>query len=137
MSSPYDDIIHLPRPSSARPRMNMAERAAQFSPFAALSGHSAAIAETARLTEARPSPDEACLQDINRLLQEAELPPRPRIRIRYFRPDARKSGGACVEHTGHIRKLLPAEQLILMQDGTRIPMNEVFSAELLEASPFG
>lgn len=130
MNTPYDDIIHLPHHSSpTRPRMSMGDRAAQFSPFAALSGHSAAIEETARFTEEMPPSDEA--QELQRLLQKAATPPRCPVNIRYFLPDSRKSGGIRAECSGCIHRLHPQEKLIIMQDGTRIPLPRIYAIRLL------
>lgn len=122
----YADIIHLPHPVSRRhPQMSMADRAAQFSPFAALNGHDAAIAEAARTTENKPLLDEAVKQEISHILQAAAESPQRRLRIVYFQADPRKSGGACLEVCGCIRKLKTEERLILMEDGTRIPVDDV------------
>lgn len=127
----YADIIHLPHPVSRRhPQMSMADRAAQFSPFAALDGHDAAIAEAARTTENKPLLDETVKQEISHMLQAAAGNPRRPLRIVYFKPDSRKSGGVCLETCACIRKLQPGDRLILMEDGTRIPVDDV-----LEASP--
>ena len=128
----YADIIHLPHPVSRRhPQMSMADRAAQFSPFAALNGHEEAIAETARITEQRPILDEMVKQEISAQLQAAaEHPCRP-LRIVYFKPDTRTSGGACIEINGCIRKLLPYERIIIMEDDTRIPVDDVLEINSL------
>ena len=104
----YDDIIHLPHHvSTAHPPMPAADRAAQFSPFAALAGHEAAIRETARLTDERAELDEnakAVLDEKLRMIQEM-LPAHPEITVTYFQPDAKKSGGAYVSVTGRVKKL--------------------------------
>lgn len=101
----YDDIINLPHyTSSKRPRMAMIDRAAQFSPFAALTGYDAAVKETARLTEDRVELDEyqkSALNDRLQIVQE-RLSDTPVISITYFVPDERKSGGAyCTENRCH------------------------------------
>lgn len=99
----YDDIIHLPHHVSARhPQMPPEERAAQFSPFAALSGHEEAIRETARLTEDCALLDEDRREELNeQLLVLREREDRePEIAVTYFRPDVRKSGGAYVTFRG-------------------------------------
>ena len=95
MKTPYDDIIDLPHHVSARhPQMSLYNRAAQFAPFAALSGHDAAIEETARLTEEQreltQGEREALSRKLNCLLQRNDSPV---VEISYFQPDARKSGG--------------------------------------------
>ena len=96
MTGPYDDIINLPHPTSAKhPRMPLSDRAAQFAPFAALSGHSAALVETARLTDQRMELDEdarAALDSKQQLLLE-RIKERPEITVTWFQPDAKKDGG--------------------------------------------
>lgn len=128
----YDDIIHLPHHvSTAHPPMPAADRAAQFSPFAALTGHEAAIRETARLTDERAELDEnakAVLDEKLRMIQEM-LPARPEITVTYFQPDAKKSGGAYVSVTGRVKKLDLYRQCLLMEDGLRIPLGELYDMD--------
>ena len=104
----YDDIIKLPHHTSPqRPRMTMIDRAAQFSPFAALTGYDAAVKKTARLTENRIELDEyenSALNDRIQIVQE-RLSDTPEFSITYFVPDERKSGGAYYMETGVIKKL--------------------------------
>ena len=122
----YADIINLPHHVSRQHApMSMADRAAQFSPFAALTGHDAAIAEAARLTYERPILDESVKLEISDRLQEAATTPSIALNIVYFVPDARKTGGRYEEATGRIKKLLPHESLIIMEDGTRIKVEDV------------
>ena len=122
----YADIINLPHHVSRNhPQMSMADRAAQFSPFAALTGHDAAIAEAARLTDERPILDESVKQEISDLLQLASTDSNLVLNIVYFVPDARKTGGAYKEITGRIKKLLPHEKLLIMDTGTRIPVEDI------------
>ena len=93
MKGPYDDIIHLPRPvSRRRPRMSNLDRAAQFAPFAALTGHEEAVKETARLTVKKLELDEQAKQILNRKLRiiAERIEDMPRINIRYFVPDDKK-----------------------------------------------
>ena len=124
----YADIINLPHPVSTRhPQMSMADRAAQFSPFAALTGHDAAIAEAARHTTEPPLLDEMQKWEISARLQAAAAPPCVPLHITWFVPDARKSGGAYAEISGRIKKLLPHEKLVIMQDDTRIPLEYIVS----------
>ena len=128
----YADIINLPHHvSRTHPQMSMADRAAQFSPFAALSGHDAAIAEAARLTDVRPILDESVKQEISDLIQLAATDSNLVLNIIYFVPDTRKAGGAYMEITGHIKKLIPHEKLLIMDTGTRIPVEEVVNAMLI------
>lgn len=127
----YADIIQLPHHVSRNhPQMSMADRAAQFSPFAALTGHDAAIAEATRLTDERPILDESVKQEISDLLQLASTDSNLVLNIVYFVPDTRKPGGSYAEITGRIKKLLPHEKLLIMNTGTRVPVGDVVSASL-------
>ena len=132
MNNRYDEIINLPHHvSKTRPQMPMSDRAAQFAPFAALTGYDAAIKETGRLTDERIELDEESLTALNvryQMLTDA-LEKRPEVRITYFKPDERKAGGAYVTTVGEVRKIDDFEQTIIMQDGTRIPMDDVLSLE--------
>ena len=132
MSGPYDDIINLPHPTSQRhPRMPIHDRAAIFSPFAALSGHGAAIAETARLTEQRIELDEDTRAELDRrqaILLE-HISERPEVTITWFRPDERKEGGAYVTTTGRLKKIDQVERILVLMDGTNIPLEDVAALE--------
>ena len=132
MSGPYDDIINLPHPTSKRhPRMPIRDRAAIFSPFAALSGHGAAIAETARLTERRMELDEDSRAELDRkqavLLEHMDE--QPEVTITWFQPDERKDGGAYLTATGRLKKLRELERILLLADGTEIPLEDVVALE--------
>ena len=131
-NSKYDEIIDLPHHvSKTRPQMPMSDRAAQFSPFAALTGYGSAIRETGRLTDEKIELDEESLTALNaryQMLMDV-LAEGPAVRITYFKPDERKAGGAYVTITGAVRKIDDFEQVITMQDGTRIPMGDVLSLE--------
>ena len=108
MKGPYDDIINLPHHvSETRPRMSLYDRAAQFSPFAALTGYEAVIKETARLTESRPEPGEGEAERINAGLSALSLHIReqPWAEITYFLPDEKKSGGAFVSVSGRVKRI--------------------------------
>lgn len=123
MSDGYNDIINLPHHVSTKhPRMKMIDRAAQFSPFAALTGHGAAVSETERLTEKFAEPDEYEKSIINEKLRFlAELvSQRPVAEIVYFEPDKRKDGGEYVTVTGEVKKIDSVGQSVLMADGQRI-----------------
>ena len=126
--SEYDDIIHLPHHvSKTHLQMSMEDRAAQFSPFAALTGYDAAIAETARLTDQRVELDEYERQALNEKLQSISehLKDHPKVSITYFLPDAWKAGGEYVTVTGNIKKLDDYEHRIVLMDGSRILMEDV------------
>lgn len=128
MSNNYDDIIQLPHHvSKTRLPMSMSDRAAQFSPFAALTGYDAAIEETGRLTENRITLDENEIEILNAKLQtiEEQLDNEPVVIITYFQPDKRKSGGAYVTTTGVVKKIDSYEQVIVLTSGLRIPITEI------------
>lgn len=128
----YDDIIGLAHHVSAtRPRMAMSDRAAQFSPFAALTGHDAAIRETGRLTHARIELDESqktVLDEKLRLVFEC-IEERPEITVVFFQPDDRKSGGAYVSITGYVKKLDTHQQSLMMDDKTVIPLDQIYEID--------
>ena len=129
MSGKYDDIINLPHPTSAKhPRMPMADRAAQFSPFTALLGHGAAIEETARLTDQKVELTEegkALLDEKLRLLLETG----GEGVFTYFLPDERKDGGAYITTTGKVKKIDPLEGRVILKDGTAIPIEDIWEIE--------
>lgn len=128
----YDDIIHLPRHVSKKhPRMAIADRAAQFSPFAALTGHGSAIKETARLTDEKIELDEYIKDDLSHRLQilEERIKERPVISITYFKPDSKKSGGAYATSISAIKKIDEYKRIIIMNDGAVIPIDEIISIE--------
>lgn len=131
----YDDIIDLPRPvPKGRSPMTNYERAAQFSPFAALTGFDAAIEETARLTDTRIELDEggkALLDEVLREIQD-RLPAQPKISATYFIYDERKAGGAYITATGYVKKIDAYSQSLLLTDGRCIPIRETISLKLLE-----
>lgn len=132
MSGPYDDIIDLPHPTSPKhPRMPMGDRAAQFSPFAALSGHSAAIAETARLTDRRIELEEDDLAELDRRLSQLveQIREQPEVTVTWFQPDARKDGGAYRVTTGRLKKVDTIGQMMVLLDGTVIPMGNITALE--------
>ena len=105
--------------------------AAQFSPFAALTGHEATIAETARLTEPRQDLDENRKEELDAKLQAilAQTAPRPEVIITYFVPDQKKTGGAYASVTGRIKRLDEITHKIVMEDGTVIPLHDVCGIE--------
>ena len=126
----YDDIIHLPHHvSQNHPQMPLRDRAAQFAPFAALTGYEAAVGETARQTTERRELDTQEAAELNRRLTDlaARLKDRPEVTIEYFVPDERKAGGAYVTVTGVVRNISVSERLLVMEYGTAIPMEDVVS----------
>lgn len=132
MSGNYDDIINLPHyVSTTRPQMSMLDRAAQFSPFAALTGYDAAIKETGRLTDEKIEMDEEALNILNMKFQILvdSLDDEPEVTFTYFKPDERKAGGTYIEVTGTVKKVDDFERLIVMQNGTKMPMDDVLNIE--------
>ena len=132
MNRKYNEIMGLPHHvSKTRPQMPMSDRAAQFAPFAALTGYDAAIKETGRLTDERIGLDVEALSALDmkyQLLMEA-LDEAPEVTITYFRPDERKAGGKYVSAVGAVKKIDDFERRITMQDGAKIPMDDVLSIE--------
>ena len=134
MNRNYDDIIGLPHPEpQTHPRMSLHDRAAQFSPFAALTGHSAAIAETGRLTDSRVILDEYEMARVDDALQKLQelLPQKPVASITYFVPDERKNGGSYQTVTGEVKRIDAVAGVIQMTDRREIPIEDVFSAEIV------
>ena len=129
----YDDIIDLPHHvSETHPPMSRADRAAQFSPFAALTGYDAAVRETDRVTERRIELDEGVKAELNARLNciLEHLPEHPQVSITYFVPDKKKSGGAYRTVTGAVRKLDSFAKTLTLVDGTVVPMEEMVHVEL-------
>ena len=129
MNNRYDEIMELPHHvSKTRPQMPLSDRAAQFAPFAALTGYDSAIKETGRLTDERIELGEEALTALNRkyqLLMDT-LDDAPEVTIIYFQPDERKAGGQYVSATGTVKKVDTFGRRILLQDGTRIPLDSVY-----------
>lgn len=124
----YDDIIDLPHHVSVKhPPMSMRQRAAQFAPFAALSGYGAAVNETARLTEQAAALDEDTLMLLDERLRilQAHMDESPTVTITCFLPDERKDGGRYADFTGAVRRIDELERVITLQDGTRIDMRRI------------
>ena len=132
MNRKYNEIMGLPHHvSKTRPQMPISDRAAQFAPFAALTGYDAAIKETGRLTDKRIELDVEALSALDmkyQLLMEA-LDDAPEVTITYFQPDERKAGGKYVSAVGAVKKIDDFERRITMQDGTKIPMDDVLSID--------
>ena len=128
----YDDIINLPHHVSAKhPQMKLLDRAAQFSPFAALTGHEDSIRETARRTEEFLELEEDKKEQLDEkihVLQE-NLWKKPEIIVTYFVPDEKKDGGAYVTHRGRIRKIDTYRHRLLFEDGTDVGMQYIFEID--------
>lgn len=124
----YDDIINLPHhQSKERAHMSLHDRAAQFAPFAALSGHEEAIRETARLTEEKVILDDTTIDQINDQLREiaSHLKERWTVSITYFKPDQRKNGGAYLTDIGTVKKIDVVEKVVIMDSGMKISMEHI------------
>lgn len=124
----YDDIINLPHYQSAtRPRMSNYDRAAQFAPFAALTGYDDAVKETARLTDKKVELDEYGKDALNERLNMVQdaIDEQPEVSVTYFLPDKKKSGGAYVTATDRVKKIDEYENIVLLQDGTKIPIADI------------
>lgn len=128
----YDDIITLPHHvSETRPRMSQRDRAAQFSPFAALTGYDSEIKETARLTDEKLELDDYAISRIDSCLQILidNAQERPTISITFFKADERKSGGAYVTVSGDFRRIDESNRMVVLTDGTTIPIEDIYTIE--------
>ena len=132
MRENYEDIINLPyHVSATKPQMSMIDRAAQFSPFAALTGYDAAIKETGRLTDEKIEMDEEALNILNMKFQilARSLDDEPEVTFTYFKPDERKAGGAYLTASGVVKKIDDFERMIVMQNGMKMPMDDILNIE--------
>ena len=132
MSGKYDDILHLPHPTSAKhPRMPISERAAIFSPFAALSGHAGAVAETARLTDQRMDLDEDTRAELDR--RQAVLlkyiAEQPEVTVIWFHQDERKDGGSYVTTVCRAKKIDEFKRILSMVGGQEIVLDDIVQIE--------
>ncbi len=129
----YDDIINMPhRVSDTRPHMSMHDRAAQFSPFAALVGYDETVKETARLTDSKQELTADRIADLNKkttfLTEHADE--RPEITIEYFVPDDKKAGGRYVTFSGSFRRIDEYNHNMVFTSGEEIPLNDISAIEL-------
>lgn len=131
----YDDIINMPRPVSEKhPRMSLHDRAAQFSPFAALTGYEDAVNETARLTVQRRELDEHAKEQLNErfvLICTAENP-KPVAEVTYFKPDGNKEGGEYLTVSGRIKKLDDYERRLVLENGVSIPIDDIYDIDKVD-----
>ena len=128
ISHKYDDIINLPHHVSKKhPQMSLHDRAAQFSPFAALTGHKAAINETARLTDEKQILSEDVIAKLNEQLNliKENIGTNQTVTITYFVPDDKKSGGAYISHTGVVKKIDEYNLTVILTDKTVIPIEQI------------
>ena len=132
MSGRYDDMIYMQNPTPTfKPRMSLYERAAQFSPFAALTGYEDAVEETARLTDARLELSEDMKTILNEKMQMIvdNMDADPIVTITYFVPDKKKEGGVYVDVTGIVKEINEYERCIVMTDKKKIPIEQVRAIE--------
>ena len=132
MTEDYSDIINLPHHVSRNhPQMPMETRAAQFAPFAALTGYDAVIHETARLTDKQVELEEYDNERLNRIFSEImdSLEEHPVVTVSYFKPDEHKAGGAYVTVMGQLKKVDTYEQLMVMENGTAIPIGNIMDLQ--------
>lgn len=132
MTDDYQDILHLPHHvSTNHPPMPLMDRAAQFAPFAALTGHDVAVKETARLTDSRLELDEleqeALGEKLNVIVTMIDL--HPEITLTYFQPDEKKEGGAYLTVTGCVKKIDEYESVVCMMDGAKIAIEEIIGID--------
>ena len=128
----YDDIINLERPISKKHKpMSIYNRAAQFSPFAALTGYDGIIKETGRETASRIELDEYEKAEINMLLQELKQHKEKEVKILYFMADAKKEGGEYLVWQGLLKKIDEDRGLLITFDGNSIAIKDIVSMELI------
>lgn len=138
----YDDLIYLPHPVSRKhPPMSAMDRAAQFSPFSALTGYEAVLQEAGRLTDSRAELSEYSrdiLDQKQKILLDA-APTYPEITITYFIPDRRKQGGAYGTLKGNLKKIDLARRVIILLDGTEVSLDDVadIQCELFAGLTYG
>ena len=128
LNSKYDDIINLPHFVSKRyPQMSIHDRAAQFSPFAALTGYDDLVKESARITDQKIELDEYVLDELNEKLciLKKNLSERVEVKITYFKKDLKKTGGRYLEKQGIIKKIDEFKGCVIFGDGVIIPVDDI------------
>lgn len=131
----YGDIMNHTRPISKKHQpMSLRNRAAQFAPFAALTGYDQALAEKARLTDHRPVLSEEKKMQINDTLQQVftNITNAPDIRVSYFEPDAKKAGGKIITLHAFVRKMSIDERYIMLEDKHRILFDDILDVQILD-----
>ena len=132
----YDDIITLPHPEPQNhPRMSRWQRAAQFSPFAALVGYDAVIEETARLTDRETELDSDRIKELDTVLKalHSDIGSQPAVAVTYFCPDVRKQGGSYKVKSGKLIKIDPVTGVLIFSDRSDIPIARVSQIDRLDA----
>lgn len=129
---PYEDIVDLPHHVSRKhPQPTMADRAARFAPFAAITGYEEMVLEEARINEERIDLDEGTLSILNEKLNMIQefIDEEPEVTITYFEPDKKKSGGAYIDITGTVKRIDEYEHLVIMTDGKKIRIEDIYGLE--------
>jgi len=129
----YSDIINLPHHVSKKhPQMSIEARAAQFAPFAALTGYGDAVKETARLTSERIEINDEVKEILNNKLRiiQKEINNSPKVTVTYFIPDLKKKGGKYVTITGNVKKIDQYKHIIILQDYTEILITEIIGIDI-------
>ena len=129
---PYEDIVNLPpHISKKHPQPTMMDRAALFAPFAAITGYEEMVLEEARITEERIDLDEGTLSILNEKLNMIQefIDEEPEIKITYFEPDKKKSGGAYIDITGTVKRIDKYECHVIMTDGKKIRIEDIYGLE--------
>ena len=129
---PYEDIVDLPHHVSKKhPQPTMADRAARFAPFAAITGYEEMVLEEARVTDDRIEMDESSKAALNEKLNMILefIDEQPEVSITYFEPDKRKAGGAYVTVTGTVKRIDAYEHLVIMTDGKKINIDDIYNLQ--------
>lgn len=130
--SDYDDIINLPHhQSKTHPNMSLHDRAAQFAPFAALTGYDDAVKEARRLTDSKPELDENQLAELDMKLTELteRIAECPKVSVTYFEPDDKKEGGAYVTYAGKLIKIVYYKRQLIFEDGKYLDINNIIGID--------
>ena len=128
----YDDVINRQHPTSKKhPRMSRMNRAAQFAPFAALTGYEESIEETARLTDRRIELSEYEIEELNAKLNfiQEHIKEHPEVTVTYFQPDERKDGGAYITVTGRVRRIDEVNRVLAFEDERTLPIEIIIQIE--------
>lgn len=129
---PYEDIVDLPHHVSRKhPQPTMADRAARFAPFAAITGYEEMVLEEARVTDDRIEMDESSKAALNEKLNMILefIDEQPEVSITYFEPDKKKSGGAYITVTGTVKRIDEYEHLVIMTDGKTINIDDIYNLQ--------
>ena len=125
-----EELIHMTAPKSPiHPPMSREDRAAQFAPFAALTGHQAAIEEAARVTDVRMELDEEMKEQLNVKLQKSVSEPGKRIQIVYYDSGWKKKWWQLYDKTGIVKKIDEYQKILVLEDGSKIPIEDIREIE--------